>query len=150
MGWLILGGIAEHHQISPDARRSRVRLVPLLVGDRRGKRSSLGLLYMHSIHTRTRTVGTYSVTWLPVYQAARAAAKDLNDAASKRASHEAVDDRIQGAIRVSQEQAIGKGVGGSFSFPCEQFPGLRYPQTFQTSEHRRNGNRRSLASLSAR
>lgn len=55
-------------------------------------------------------------------QTVRAATQDARDAAAEIAGHEAVDDGIQGAVRVSQEQAIRQCVRYRSPFFCEQFP----------------------------
>lgn len=52
----------------------------------------------------------------------RAAAQDLGDAATKIPRHEAVDHGIQGAVRVSQEQAVRERLCYRPPFFCEQLP----------------------------
>lgn len=52
----------------------------------------------------------------------RAATQDSRDAATKIARHKAVDHGVQGAVRVSQEQAVRERVRYRSPFFCEQFP----------------------------
>lgn len=52
----------------------------------------------------------------------KSATQNLRNTATKIARHEAVDDGIQGAICVSQEQGVRESVRYPPPFFCEQFP----------------------------
>jgi hypothetical protein len=65
--------------------------------------------------------GTHVAARFTARQAVRSATQDSRHAATKIARHEAVDHRVQGAVRVSQKQAIRERVRYRFPF-CEQFP----------------------------
>jgi len=65
--------------------------------------------------------GTHVATGFTTCQAVRSATQDPRHAATKIARHETVDHGVQGAVRVSQKQAIRERVRYRSPF-CEQFP----------------------------
>lgn len=87
----------------------------------RGEKQLLQIGIHRLGYVKAHTADTYSATKFSTCQPVGTATKDLGHAPPKIAGHEAVDDWIQGAVRVSQEQAIGEGVRGRCAFPCEQF-----------------------------
>lgn len=61
------------------------------------------------------------MTMFSMSERAWSASQDLGDASPKITGHEAIDHRIQSAVRVSQEEAIGQGIRDRYALTCEQF-----------------------------